>query len=228
MNKTLSQVIKDLEQTQDKLNKEIAGKFWISNIAANGKPIKWETYIRVELVELLECYPYKHFKDIEAMIDKENALMEAVDILHFALSLQIYNRSHKKGYASLVTILKTAKKIAKKNKNGLELIEKAISGENIYVAMTYGFASSLTMWKVEDIFNMYRAKYVLNRFRKRNGYAQGTYIKIWNNREDNEVVLDYIKNNPDLDTRDLELYLTKEYDIVKEVANNSGFIIEEE
>jgi dimeric dUTPase (all-alpha-NTP-PPase superfamily) len=42
-----------------------------------------------------------------------------------------------------------------------------------------------------EIVNLYIAKNILNRFRKENGYKEGTYVKRWNNEEDTDYVIRY-------------------------------------
>ena len=41
--------------------------------------------------------------------------------------------------------------------------------------------------KIVDLLKLYRAKNVLNAFRQKNGYKQGTYVKIWGEDEDNII-----------------------------------------
>jgi hypothetical protein len=38
----------------------------------------------------------------------------------------------------------------------------------------------------DDLYRIYVGKNVLNRFRQDHGYKEGTYIKNWHGREDNE------------------------------------------
>lgn len=51
----------------------------------------------------------------------------------------------------------------------------------------------------EDIFKKYLIKNTLNRFRKNNGYADGTYNKIWDGTEDNDYIFNLVK---DMDVED--------------------------
>jgi hypothetical protein len=57
----------------------------------------------------------------------------------------------------------------------------------------------------ETLYGHYVAKNVLNFFRHDHGYKYGTDIKIWDGREDNQVLTDLIRSidrtTPDLDTR---------------------------
>ena len=45
-----------------------------------------------------------------------------------------------------------------------------------------------------SLYECYIAKNVLNRFRQNNGYKEGSYKKIWNGREDNEVMSEILSN----------------------------------
>ncbi|PIW77143.1 MAG: hypothetical protein CO000_08525, partial [Piscirickettsiaceae bacterium CG_4_8_14_3_um_filter_44_38] len=44
----------------------------------------------------------------------------------------------------------------------------------------------------EQLYQIYMAKHVLNRFRQDHGYKEGTYLKIWNGKEDNVVMFEII------------------------------------
>ena len=46
-------------------------------------------------------------------------------------------------------------------------------------------------------------KNILNVFRQNNGYKDGSYIKIWNGKEDNEVMSEILNSN---DIKPKELY----------------------
>ena len=50
----------------------------------------------------------------------------------------------------------------------------------------------------DELFKMYVGKNVLNFFRQDHGYKDGSYIKVWNGREDNEHLADILAElNPD-------------------------------
>lgn len=51
---------------------------------------------------------------------------------------------------------------------------------------------------VDMLFKLYLGKNTLNAFRQQNGYNNGTYKKVWNGLEDNQVLLN-ILNNTELD-----------------------------
>jgi hypothetical protein len=45
----------------------------------------------------------------------------------------------------------------------------------------------------EELFRQYVGKNVLNFFRQDHGYKEGTYRKTWNEREDNEHLVDVLE-----------------------------------
>ena len=46
----------------------------------------------------------------------------------------------------------------------------------------------------DELFRHYVGKNVLNFFRQDHGYKTGEYIKVWNGKEDNEVLMDVLRN----------------------------------
>jgi hypothetical protein len=45
---------------------------------------------------------------------------------------------------------------------------------------------------LEELFDLYIGKNVLNRFRQNHGYKTGEYRKLWGGREDNEHLIDLL------------------------------------
>ncbi len=52
---------------------------------------------------------------------------------------------------------------------------------------------------------------VLNIFRQNNGYRDGTYLKVWGDREDNVVLQDIVDSNRDITADTLYSKLEIEY-----------------
>ena len=48
-----------------------------------------------------------------------------------------------------------------------------------------------------DLYKWYIGKNVLNYFRQDHGYKDGSYIKVWQGREDNEYLADALNSLPD-------------------------------
>ena len=81
-------------ELQQQLNDATNGLGWEDGMTKNGKPIDWKRCTYLECAELIESYPWKHWKNIDAKPDYANIKIEAVDIWHFIMSqgLEDYKR----------------------------------------------------------------------------------------------------------------------------------------
>ena len=70
------------------------------------------------------------------------------------------------------------------------LINKCSGFEyQIFDLLKVYFAMSLKCGvNLSSLYECYIAKNVLNRFRQDHGYKEGSYVKIWNGKEDNAVM----------------------------------------
>jgi len=58
-------------------------------------------------------------------------------------------------------------------------------------------------------------KVLLNKFRQDNGYKEGTYIKIWDGKEDNVVMMETIEKMDNVSFDELYTALDKDYSRLK-------------
>lgn len=201
MNKILQML-----ELQQELNDATNGLDWEKGMTKNGKSIDWRRCVYLEAAELIESYPWKHWKNIDASPDYDNIKIEIVDIWHFIMSeaLRIYkveNRGSIEDIAKAVATMEgfelfqqEAKSEKLDNYEEIALVEDMIrilfcDKENID-ALVISFltvASKLNL-KLPELYNLYVGKNILNKFRQDYGYKEGTYIKIWNNEEDNVVM----------------------------------------
>lgn len=130
--------------------------------------------------------------------------MELVDIWHFVLSAAIQQKHGNVALARLEML------------NELNLHQKSVHFDNQYYLLTQlsllekldllvGLATSrrtnLALFEsiLSDcdmdwtmLYKQYVGKNVLNMFRQDHGYKAGTYIKIWEGREDNEHLVEIL------------------------------------
>lgn len=66
------------------------------------------------------------------------------------------------------------------------------------IVETYILCDYLGIGDPDELRSAYMAKAVLNTFRVQNGYAEGTYIKIWDGQEDNEVLHSILEEDSSL------------------------------
>ena len=211
---------------QQELNDSTNGKNWEEGITKNGKEIDWRRCIFMESAELIDSYPWKHWKSIDAKADIENAKIEVVDIWHFVMSLALEDyKINLKG--DIGFLAKRVEKLANYNlllennntnpnhKDTISHIENMIRAvfshktveeimdKFIVVAIDVGL-------NLDSIYKLYIGKNILNIFRQDNGYKDGSYIKIWNGREDNEVMSEILNSN-DIKPKELYKMLQVEY-----------------
>ena len=137
-------------------------------------------------------------------VDIENAKLEIVDIWHFVLSIMIednveitdmleskFEALTKTGAVSITSqkteIIKHCKninKMAVNDKPALDIADALLMAAG-KIGMSFG-----------DITKLYMGKSVLNKFRQVHGYNKGTYSKIWDGQEDNEVMMDILSALP--------------------------------
>ncbi len=209
--------LKQMMETQSRVNILTRGDDWYE------QGLDWRLAISQETAELIDSFDWKWWKKMS--VDTENAEIEIVDIWHFVLSLMIeegiepddmleekFNTLTKTEEVSIVTsrseIIKHCKNINKVTANNRPALD--IADATLMTAGKIGMS-------FEHITKLYMGKAVLNNFRQENGYAKGTYLKMWNDKEDNMVMLEIISILP-YDNNfeaDLSSQLTERYMLVE-------------
>ena len=197
-------------ELQDGMNSKV-NPDWV---AANNN---WYRAIQVEGVEAIEHHGWKWWKKQD--FDLAQLRMELVDIWHFILSAFIQAKHGKVALAKI------------EMQSELNLKQKSVHFDNQYyvlsqltfldkldllVGLAAGKRTSLALFESllhdcemewSDLFKQYVGKNVLNVFRQDHGYKAGTYIKVWDGREDNEHLVEILEI-VDLDSANVqdELY----------------------
>jgi len=205
-------MLSDMESLQVKLNVFTNGECWISGVTKEGRNIDWLKCIRQEASELIDSFNWKHWKDIAKEDDIENAKMELVDIIHFVISYSFINGLKIKDAWSYFVfdyyesdIVEIVEKLIfntylldKKYED--YIIEESLSDNNIVIlwVLIAQIAYELK-FSLEEIYELYITKNVLNIFRQTHGYKENTYIKNWgkDKKEDNVIlkeILNYVNN----------------------------------
>lgn len=199
----MSQVLEMLKLQQE-LNDNTNGLNWEAGITKNGKLIDWRRCIYLEAAELVESYPWKHWKNIDASPDYDNIKIELVDIWHFVMSeaLRLYKIENKGSIEEL------ADKIKQMNAYTLlvegcdqkhdyyteihlveEMIKILFCSEEIdeLMELFLNVTAKLGL-NLQTLYALYIGKNILNKFRQDHGYKEGSYIKEWNGVEDNVIM----------------------------------------
>jgi len=213
-------------QLQQKLNDETNGLGWEDGKTKQGKIINWQRCIFLEAAELIESYPWKHWKNIDAKPNYENIKVELVDIWHFVMSEAL-----RVNYKNNKTIEELAQKIenlianlnVKKPVNYYEEIEaiedfikKLLCNFNLdsFIVSFFKLCKKLEL-DFDTLYKLYIGKNILNKFRQDNGYKDGSYIKIWNGKEDNEVMQEILNSSNAITPDELYKKLQEAYKSVK-------------
>lgn len=157
--------------------------------------------VLVEGVEGMDHHGWKWWKSQTK--DLGQLQMELVDIWHFLLSEQLIRHGDSQSAASaILNDLDSGNEVAfdgiifnLEKMDTIELFElligmSAVRKMNLSVFNALLVACEMT-W--DAVLKQYLGKNVLNIFRQQNGYKEGTYVKIWGKKEDNEVLVDILR-----------------------------------
>ena len=214
-------------ELQQQLNDATNGLGWEDGVTKNGKVIDWKRCTYLECAELIESYPWKHWKNIDAKPDYANIQIEAVDIWHFIMSQAL--EDYKKGdLGSIDTLARnindlpnfstfdgTIKETFKDYYEQIEVVEvlmktlfcEASTQKLMEAFIDVAIQSGLNL---DALYKLYVGKNILNKFRQDHGYKEGTYIKIWNGEEDN-VTMQSILEDETITPKGLYIKLEEAY-----------------
>jgi len=223
MNKVLQMLL-----LQQQLNDATNGENWEKGITKNGKIIDWKRCTYLECAELIESYPWKHWKNIDAKADYANIQIEAVDIWHFIMSqgLEDYKR---KDLGNIETLAENIMKLPnypsftadintteKNHYEQIEIVETLMRtlfcGESTEKLMeAFLDVATQSGLNLDKLYTLYVGKNILNQFRQDHGYKEGSYIKIWNGEEDNVTMQSILEKNKNVTPEALYKALEEAY-----------------
>ena len=211
--------LESMLKMQQRLNDETNGKGWEKGFSKEGKIISWRRCIYMECAELMDSFAWKHWKDIKSEPNWENVKIELVDIWHFILSMLLENPrclDHcasscecEKNYSLLaqdISCIKSYKSfILEQGRVSNHDFHSLLGDIELIIHKCSGFGSSegdiLNVYfmlcakcalGLDELYEIYLGKNLLNIFRQENGYKEGLYRKTWlyegQEREDNEVL----------------------------------------
>lgn len=180
---------------QDKMNTKV-NPSWLT--AGYG-------YLRAAMVESVEAIDHHGWKWWKAQQkDLPQLQMELVDIWHFALSASIieFNGDISASASTIAEALTASSpKVTFDNVeysptessllDNLELMAGLCAAKRFSVPLFMVIVEQSEM-DANELYRQYVGKNVLNFFRQDNGYKEGTYIKIWNGKEDNEHLVEVL------------------------------------
>lgn len=163
------------------------------------------SYLRAAMIESVEAIEHHGWKWWKAQkLDLPQVQMELVDIWHFALSHLIIR--HNGDIALAATAIETALLESHTdvtfdgnhiNFSEASLVENLELMAGLCVAKRFDvplFIKIVEQAGMDSsaLFSQYVGKNILNFFRQDHGYKEGTYIKIWDGKEDNERLVEVL------------------------------------
>lgn len=209
---------------QKELNESTNGKNWELGINRFSKEINWLRCIHMEVAELIDSTPWKHWKNINSQPDLNNIHVELVDIWHFLMSyiLQETNVPRAVSLVNTHCIYEASTeidvKLMVKEAEKLSYIALAIETGNMptFSGIERFIDQFFRCCKTSGLsFNwlqkLYIGKNCLNKFRQDNGYKEGNYKKEWNGREDNVVMVELLEKYESIGFKELYEKLNEVY-----------------
>ena len=181
----LTHKVRDMLDMQDAMNSKVHPEWFNQNF-------QWYRAIWVECAEMLDHYGWKWWKHQQP--DLEQVRLELVDIFHFGMSLRIMRNQDLDELAEDIAVELQKPVSANDFKETLEILaSSALTAKRFDVSAFAGCMKQCDMTP-DTLYRSYVGKNTLNFFRQDHGYKEGTYIKVWDGREDNEYLVDIIES----------------------------------
>lgn len=162
-------------------------------------------YLRAAMVESVEAIEHHGWKWWKAQQkDVAQLQMELVDIWHFALSASIIDYHGDIDATATALAAQLAQAHSHVHFDGkdydpesmtlldnLELMAGLCAAKRFSVPLFIQIVQQSDMTS-DELYRQYVGKNVLNFFRQDNGYKEGTYVKMWHGREDNEHLVEVL------------------------------------
>lgn len=183
MKQQILTMLKMQYQTNQKVHSQ-----WVS------QNFEWYRAIWIECGELMDHVGYKWWK--QQLPDMNQVQLEVVDIWHFGMSALMTAS----GIDSIDQLDPLASEVAdvieshSVQETSLLTITEALAGfsldhKNFSVEIFCDMVAASDM-DFTTLYRQYIGKNVLNFFRQDHGYKDGSYVKVWDGREDNEHLVD--------------------------------------
>lgn len=183
MSEKIAQCVATMLTLQDSMNQKVHPQW-------QQQGYEWYRAIWVECAELMDHYGWKWWKKQQP--DMEQVKLEVIDIWHFGLS---YLLSEHKNTPVAELSQQITLELAHGGKAGE--FRSALESFTEWTLVNRGFsvrefASLMAAAQItfDELYIGYVGKNVLNFFRQDHGYKEGTYIKVWDGREDNEHLVE--------------------------------------
>lgn len=150
----------------------------------------WYRAIWTECAEMLDHYGWKWWKHQQP--DLEQVQLELVDIMHFAMSDYLLQDADNAGVAARIAAELADPRQCQDIRVAIEAMAQTTIAQKSMHFSDFANIMALIGMDFDQLYRMYVGKNVLNFFRQDHGYKDGSYIKTWDNREDNEHLVEVL------------------------------------
>jgi len=144
----------------------------------------WYRAIWTECAEMLDHYGWKWWKHQQP--DLEQVQLELVDIMHFAMSDYLLQDPDNAAVAARIAAEISTPSEDNDIRSAIETMARSTIQHRSMHFSDFANIMHLIGMDFDQLFRTYVGKNVLNFFRQDHGYKDGSYIKTWHGREDNE------------------------------------------
>ena len=144
----------------------------------------WYRAIWTECAEMLDHYGWKWWKHQQP--DLEQVQLELVDIMHFAMSDYLLQEADSETVAARIEAELSDPSEHQDIRVAIEVMAQTTIAQQSMHFSDFASIMALIDMDFDQLYRTYVGKNVLNFFRQDHGYKDGSYIKVWNEREDNE------------------------------------------
>ena len=150
----------------------------------------WYRAIWTECAEMLDHYGWKWWKHQQP--DLEQVRLELVDIMHFAMSDYLLQDDDNEAVAARIAAELGDPHQCEDIRVAIEtMAQDTIARQSMHFS-DFANVMSLIDMDFDQLYRTYVGKNVLNFFRQDHGYKDGSYVKTWNGREDNEHLVEVL------------------------------------
>ena len=150
----------------------------------------WYRAIWTECAEMLDHYGWKWWKHQQP--DLEQVQLELVDIMHFAMSDCLLQDADNEIVAARIEAELSDPRHDEDIRAAIEnMAQTTIASKSMHFS-DFANVMALIGMDFDQLYRTYVGKNVLNFFRQDHGYKDGSYIKTWDGREDNEHLVEVL------------------------------------
>jgi dimeric dUTPase (all-alpha-NTP-PPase superfamily) len=145
----------------------------------------------VECAELLDHFGWKWWK--KQTPDLDQVKLEIVDIWHFGLSDLIRADELENAVPRLLAASTPSEPDADAFRLAVETLAEITLAQRAFTIEPFAAVLEALPMSLTELFELYVGKNVLNNFRQDHGYKTGEYRKLWQGREDNEHLIEVLR-----------------------------------